>query len=569
MTCSCGADLAIDCAFTTGHLDLAASGCLAQISEDPGDHDSYDPAPGVSVVPPPSDPMAVARRFVHDNYLGVGGTLLLRHHRNTFYRFTEDCWPEDDDRRVLSELWRWLEHAVYVKSEALVPFQPNKFKIANVLEALKAIGHIPEAVQAPVWLEGDRTVPINAGEVVPLANGILHFSTRQLLPHSPELFAQYVLPFAFDPKAPPPVRWHQFLAELWQDDEESKDALREWFGYVLSADTSQQKMFLLVGPKRSGKGTIARVLTGLLGAHNTTAPTLAGLTQNFGLQALIGKPLAVISDARLGSRSDNMIAVERLLSISGEDTITVDRKYRDPWTGRLPTRFMILTNELPRFSDSSGALASRFVMSILSRSFYGCENPALTGELLEEAPGIFNWALEGLDRLRERGYFLTPGSAQEAQRHLEDLASPVGAFVRDRCRVGPDLIVDKDDLWAVWKEWCSEEGAHPGTKAVFVRNLRASVPDAIPQRPIRNGRRVHVIAGLEIGPAVDLTPDIPDEKRHHVTSQRPRQVSLLAQPSGPSGMSGIPPHCWSNSPNRPVKGRPALASSRHVTAGAA
>ena len=56
-----------------------------------------------------------------------------------------------------------------------------------------------------------------------------------------------------------------------------------------------------------------------------------------------------------------MIAVERLLSISGEDTLTIDRKYRDPWTGRLPTRFMILTNELPRFTDSSGALASRFV----------------------------------------------------------------------------------------------------------------------------------------------------------------------------------------------------------------
>ena len=89
-------------------------------------------------------------------------------------------------------------------------------------------------------------------------------------------------------------------------------------------------MFLLVGPKRSGKGTIARVLTGLLGMHNTAAPTLAGLTQNFGLQPLIGKPLAIISDARLGTRADNMIAVERLLSISGEDTLTIDRKYRDP-----------------------------------------------------------------------------------------------------------------------------------------------------------------------------------------------------------------------------------------------
>ena len=76
---------------------------------------------------------------------------------------------------------------------------------------------------------------------------------------------------------------------------------------------------------------------------------------------------------------------------------------------------MILTNELPRFSDSSGALASRFVMSILTDVFYGRENPALTAELLEEAPGIFNWALDGLDRLLERG--LLRHADVGAQRH--------------------------------------------------------------------------------------------------------------------------------------------------------
>jgi len=37
--------------------------------------------------------------------------------------------------------------------------------------------------------------------------------------------------------------------------------------------------------------------------------------------------------------------VERLLSISGEDTITVNRKYRDQCTGKLPSRFMIISNE--------------------------------------------------------------------------------------------------------------------------------------------------------------------------------------------------------------------------------
>src|SRR5262249_45815776 len=135
--------------------------------------------------------------------------------------------------------------------------------------------------------------------------------------------------------------WERFLGELWPGDDNAIASLQEVFGYLLAGDTSQQKAFMIVGPKRAGKGTIGRVLTGLLGPHNVAAPTLASLATNFGLSPLIGKPLAVISDARLSTRADSKIVVERLLSISGEDSLTVDRKYKDPWTGRLPTRFVI------------------------------------------------------------------------------------------------------------------------------------------------------------------------------------------------------------------------------------
>jgi putative DNA primase/helicase len=493
------------------------------------------------LVPPPTDPMAVARQFVAERYTD-GEALLLRHHRNTFYRYVGDHYPEDDERRVRSELWHWLETAQYAKGEALVPFEPNRHKIANVLEALKAIGHIAEGVQPPVWLEGDRTSPIIAGEVVPLANGILRFSTRELQPHTPALFEQHVLPFDYDPKALDPQRWLSFLDQLWGDDEGSKQALAEWFGYVLSNDTSQQKMYLLVGPKRSGKGTIARVLTGLLGAHNAAAPTLAGLTQNFGLQPLVGRPLAVVSDARLGSRADNMVAVERLLSISGEDTLTIDRKYRDPWTGRLPTRFMILTNELPRFSDSSGALASRFVMSILRQSFYGRENPALTLELLEESAGIFNWALEGLDRLRARGYFTVPTSAREAQRQFEDLASPVGAFVRDLCEVGPAFAVDKNELWKAWKEWCTDEGRErPGTKAVFARDLRATVPGLVSVRPRDGEARSRGFQGIKLAQQWETPRTTPDQGRAGDPGPGSPDVEIPVNHAGGPGWSGVEP----------------------------
>lgn len=73
--------------------------------------------------------------------------------------------------------------------------------------------------------------------------------------------------------------------------------LRTWFGYCLTGDTSQQKMLLIVGPKRSGKGTIARVLTRLIGNGNVSGPTTSSLAGPFGLQPLIGKTLAIVSDA--------------------------------------------------------------------------------------------------------------------------------------------------------------------------------------------------------------------------------------------------------------------------------
>jgi putative DNA primase/helicase len=89
----------------------------------------------------------------------------------------------------------------------LVPFEPTKYKIANVVDALQAIGYIDQAAQPPMWLKRSITTPINAGEIVPVANGILDFATRELRGHTPELFFGHVLPFAFHPRAPRPVRW--------------------------------------------------------------------------------------------------------------------------------------------------------------------------------------------------------------------------------------------------------------------------------------------------------------------------------------------------------------------------
>ena len=298
-----------------------------------------------------------------------------------------------------------------------------------------------------------------------------------MLAHTPAFFNVNAVGYPYDAGARKPAAWLAFLASIWPDDQASIDTIQELFGLLLTGDTSQQKAFLIVGPKRSGKGTIARVLTAILGLDNVAGPTLSSLTQNFGLEPLIGKPLAIISDARLGGRADASIVVERLLAITGEDVITVDRKHRVTWTGRLPTRFVILTNELPRLPDASAALASRFIVLALTRSFYGREDVALTRKLTGELPGVLNWAIEGWLRLYARGHFVQPRSAAEAAEELADLGSPIGAFVQERCKVGASYTVECELLYSAWVIWCSvQRRDHPGTVQTFGRDLRAAVP---------------------------------------------------------------------------------------------
>jgi P4 family phage/plasmid primase-like protien len=373
---------------------------------------------------------------------------------------------------------------------------PKVAHIREIFLQLK-IDYLPDATDAPIWLTY-FTRPL-AVELLACANGLLHLPTGRLHPHDEELFALNAVDYDYEPRAPAPSAWLAFLYDLFGDDLESVETLQELFGYFLLPDTRQEKIGLIVGPKRSGKGTIGRVLTGLLGKANVCAPTLASLGTNFGLWPLLHKPLAIISDARLSGRTDQAVVVERLLSISGEDTITVDRKHLAPWTGKLPTRFLILTNELPKLSDASGALASRFVLLCLTRSFYGREDMLLTDRLLEERPGILNWAIQGWRRLNERGYFVQPGASEEALRQLEDLASPINAFVRERCIVGPDRSVEAGELFAAWRTWCEETGrAHAGTIQGFGRDLRAAVPGLRMSQPRVEGGRTRFYEGLAL-----------------------------------------------------------------------
>jgi putative DNA primase/helicase len=434
----------------------------------------------------PKAPLASARVFV-----ASCAEVKLVYHRGDFFEWHGTHYEICEGEHLRSKLYLFLEASFAEQGKKIVPFNPTAHKVNQIIDALKAGIGQDSRQEAPFWLDDDEHPDV--ANLIDCRNGLLDLTSYELLPHTPLFFNLNCLPYNYDAEASRfPPKWRKFLHQLWPGDEGKQErmCLQEIFGLALTPMTNQQKMFLLLGPKRSGKGTIARVLTALLGPDNVVNPNLANLGGEFGLQPLIGKRMAIISDARLGASSGINTMVERLLNISGEDDITINRKFKTHWTGRLTARILLLSNELPRVPDTSGAFASRFILLKLENTFIGQEDVELTEKLLTELPGILNWSLRGLERLLHRGYFELPERSQQAIRQFEDLTSPVNAFVRDCCRVGVSRQVNVKGLYKAWTLWCEQQGQRPGSSIVFGRDLRAVLPKL--QTRGRGAERVYI-----------------------------------------------------------------------------
>lgn len=359
---------------------------------------------------------------------------------------------------------------------------PTKRVVENVSHALAGIAFVPPQ-SSPCWLPG------HAGDdprkLVVVRNGLLRVSDRNLLPTDPRLFATSCRPLDYAPDAPTPTAWLGFLHSLWGDDAESIATWQEFMALAaLTSDTSFQKALLLVGPPRSGKGTLLRVLTELAGREAVSSPTLASLGQDFGLQSVIDRQVILLSDTRLGGKSNFAAIAESLLRIIGEDAVNVPRKNTTDWVGRLPGRIVLASNELPALLDASGALANRFVVLRMTRSFLGQEDPMLTDRLLAELPAILRWCLDGLDRLRARRRLQQPASGRDLLEAMGELTSPISLFIRDCLVVEDDAWVSKAALFDRWGEWCREHGhGRAGSDSMFSRQLRAALPQIQSWRP--------------------------------------------------------------------------------------
>jgi putative DNA primase/helicase len=493
--------------------------------------------------------LVIDQRFIHRD------SLIIRYWNDDFYQWNGSYYMVVSRKEIAAEVTAVVEaEFIRLYEIALMKWgmmQANKGgdkggksgKSAKMPEPIKVttrlIGDVMQAISGvcllkrkdyprqPAWI--DDSSDWRPDQVLSTLNSLVHLPSyiagrESVRVQTPLFFSPFSLEYDFDAAAPRPVNWLKLLGDLpinpersdetiqyqlWPDDKESVSCLQEWIGHLLVPDTTQQKIMMLVGPPRSGKGTIIRIIQALLGPESVANPPMAMLGNDFGLSILVGKLAAVITDARISNRTDIAPIVEQLLAISGEDSREINRKHRDPVNMKLASRFMIVSNELPRLRDVSGALSSRLIILKLRQSFLGHEDRNLMAKLVPELPGILLWAIEGWARLqgRESG-FVQPKSAEDYVQAMAMISSPMRTFIDECCttRPVPDVGEDYGTCHSVcsmmfdkWREWCKSKGQEfAGTDEEFGRNLRAVLPQVERKRITIDGRRPWAYVGIRL-----------------------------------------------------------------------
>jgi putative DNA primase/helicase len=422
-------------------------------------------------------------------------------YKGGYYEWGDNCYAEVDRESIMSHMAEYADKVFEerYKHDLNMRCPDDKKKVAkykismHILESMRvkmrrSIDVTKIVSREPSWIDQPSVLEWSPENVIHFNNKLIYIPNyisgngEYEIPVTPRYFSTSPLDYDFDfgpwvGQVESPPEWHRFMQAIWDYDPESVLCLREIIGYLMTSDTKYQKMFMLNGPPRSGKGTIIRIIEKILGKKNCCSPSFTSLAGPHGRHELVGKKLAVLGDAQSLDDKTRMEVVETLLGITGEDSVTINPKNRNTYTTRLACRFLMAFNTIPALKENSGALRDRTLILKLDRSFTNREDIELERRLTEEVPQIARWAIDGLKSLYERGGFKQTASGRDSREELANTASEIQQFVNDCCDEGPVLEEFTTKLFDAWKAWCSFQNIrHPGTINSFSRRLRSVIP---------------------------------------------------------------------------------------------
>lgn len=370
--------------------------------------------------------------------------------RGMFWEYAAGVWSTMPNSK--SEIWELCK--------GLKGVNPNSGLVSSVTE------YISGAIYR------NETELDNRPDLLNLQNGALNIDTLKLLPRSAAHLFTTQLGFSYDDKATCP-RWEKFIREVLVTPARETDVdmiafVQEAFGYSLTASVEHEISFWLIGEGANGKSTMLKILDSIAGS--------AALHLNLGmldrdkyqLADLGGKRVVICTESPDTTVSDSILKAV----ISG-DKMNVRSIFGKPFVVNPIAKVWWGMNNPPRVNDTSEGFWRKTKVIPFNRTFdYDERDKKLVNALKAELPGIFNWALAGLKRLEQVGYFTECEQIEDATLSYRDESDIPLQFLNECLERDNASSETASDLYHHYRSWCKDTGYKPASSNRMGREWR-------------------------------------------------------------------------------------------------
>ncbi len=306
-----------------------------------------------------------------------------------------------------------------------------------------------------------------------LGNGTFEISptSQQLRPFNRNDFMTYQLPFKYDNSADAPL-FHSYLNRVLPD-KELQNILAEYLGYLFIQPSTLklEKALLLFGTGANGKSVFFEIVNALLGAENFSSFSMQSLTDVNGyFRAQIANKLVNYASEINGKLQSSIL--KQLISC---EPVEARSPYGTPFTMTKYAKLIFNCNELPKEVEHTNAYFRRFLIIPFKETIPEAEQDKelATKIISNELSGVFNWVLEGLNRLLDQKNFTQSDIVKDMVEQYKKESDSVSLFLEDE-EYKSDLV-KFSTLKAVqsdYKNYCLECGYRPVGRKEFTSRLR-------------------------------------------------------------------------------------------------
>ena len=278
----------------------------------------------------------------------------------------------------------------------------------------------------------------------------------------------------YNPDAPAPEKWLKFLSDLLEPDDIL--TLQEYLGYCLLPLTKAQIMLFLLGNGGEGKSVIGVVMKAIFG-DSMTGGSLRSLEENRFASACLSNRLLFVDDDLSTNACKESEFIKKIITAEGPTRF--ERKGKDSWEEICRCRLLAFGN-VPfstLYDHSEGAFRRRVIVRTKPKAEGREDNRNLADEIKrDELPGVFNWMLDGLQRLTKNHYRITISTAaREAMDEIKRESFNVPVFLDDDGYIllgVPDSEASNADIYATYEHWCKDNCEVTHSSKTLTRYLK-------------------------------------------------------------------------------------------------